>query len=161
MTVQEYNQCVESFADGIYRFILKNIKDADRAQDIVQDTFEKVWHKVSEISFSKAKSYFFSTAYHTMLDVLRREKKMVNSADEDLDIRTHTFQYSDLNEVLNKALDTLPEIQKQVVLLRDYEGYNYAEIGDILDLNESQVKVYIYRARKHLQKYIGKIDLVL
>ncbi|MCI5055869.1 MAG: RNA polymerase sigma factor [Flavobacteriales bacterium] len=161
MTVKEYNQCVDLFADGIYRFILKNIKDSDRAQDIVQDTFEKVWHKITEISFAKAKSYFFSTAYHTMLDIIKKEKRMVNEEFEQLDVRSHETQYSDINEILNRALDTLPEVQKNAILLRDYEGYNYSEIGEILDLNESQVKVYIYRARKHLQQYLVKVDLVI
>ena len=55
----------------------------------------------------------------------------------------------------------LPEIQKTVVLLRDYEGYNYSEIAEITDLSESQVKVYIFRARKTLQSYLKDLELVL
>jgi RNA polymerase sigma-70 factor (ECF subfamily) len=47
-----------------------------------------------------------------------------------------------------------------VVLLRDYEGYNYQEIGELTNLSESQVKVYIYRARLFLKKYIGSIEAV-
>jgi RNA polymerase sigma-70 factor (ECF subfamily) len=46
-------------------------------------------------------------------------------------------------------------------MLRDYEGYSYEEIGDILKLSESQVKVYIFRARTFLKQYIGSLDLVL
>ena len=65
---------------------------------------------------------------------------------------------ADLKEILNKALAILPEVQRSAILLRDYEGYSYDEIGDILELNASQVKVYIYRARKQLQKYIGKTN---
>jgi len=48
-----------------------------------------------------------------------------------------------------------------VVLLRDYEGYNYLEIAEITSLNESQVKVYIFRARQALKEYIRKIEIVL
>ena len=69
--------------------------------------------------------------------------------------------YSDLKEVLNEAVDRLPEIQRSVVLLRDYEGYSYEEIGRITGLNESQVKVYIYRARVALKNYIGSLDVVI
>jgi RNA polymerase sigma-70 factor (ECF subfamily) len=55
----------------------------------------------------------------------------------------------------------LPQIQKSAVLLRDYEGYDYKEIGEILELNESQVKVYIFRARKNLRTFFtGKEELV-
>jgi RNA polymerase sigma-70 factor (ECF subfamily) len=46
-------------------------------------------------------------------------------------------------------------------MLRDYEGYSYEEIGEILQLNESQVKVYIFRARTYLKQYIGSLDLVI
>ena len=69
--------------------------------------------------------------------------------------------YSDLNEILNNAVEKLPKIQKSVILLRDYEGYSYSEIGDITNLNESQVKVYIYRARLFLKNYIGSLDTVI
>jgi RNA polymerase sigma-70 factor (ECF subfamily) len=59
------------------------------------------------------------------------------------------------------ALNNLPQIQKSAVLLRDYEGYDYKEIGEILELNESQVKVYIFRARKNLRTFFtGKEELV-
>ncbi|MCK4288370.1 MAG: RNA polymerase sigma factor, partial [Bacteroidales bacterium] len=68
---------------------------------------------------------------------------------------------SDLNEILNNAVEKLPKIQKSVILLRDYEGYSYSEIGDITNLNESQVKVYIYRARLFLKNYIGSLDTVI
>jgi RNA polymerase sigma-70 factor (ECF subfamily) len=67
----------------------------------------------------------------------------------------------DLKAVLNEALDRLPEIQKTVVLLRDYEGYNYAEIAEITTLSESQVKVYIFRARQTLKEYIKRLELVV
>ncbi|MES2727516.1 MAG: sigma factor [Bacteroidota bacterium] len=68
MTVTEYNTCVENYADAVYRFIYKNIKDEDRAKDIVQDTFEKMWLKVNDIIAEKAKSYLFTAAYNTMID---------------------------------------------------------------------------------------------
>ena len=67
----------------------------------------------------------------------------------------------DLQEVLHEALNRLPEIQKSVILLRDYEGYNYEEIAEITGLNLSQVKVYIFRGRKQLKEYIGSIEKVI
>ena len=67
----------------------------------------------------------------------------------------------DLKEILDTAIDQLPDIQRSVILLRDYEGYNYKEIESITGLKESQVKVYIYRARKFLMEYIGSPERVL
>lgn len=161
MTVEEYNYCVEGHSDGLYRFILKNIKDSEKAADIVQDSFEKLWRKVSEVSYTKSKSYLFSTAYHTMIDGIRKDRRMEDLSQAKAVRYSHEMQYSDLQEILHTALDRLPEIQRTVILLRDYEGYAYDEIGEITGLNESQVKVYIYRGRVFLKEYIGSLQAVI
>ncbi len=161
MTASEYNTCVDNFSDGAYRFILHNIRDKDDARDIVQDTFEKLWITHENVNFEKAKSYIFTTAYRTMVDKIRRSKKSIRMEDSHLSMLSTERQYSDVKQVLNEALTKLPEIQKSVIMLRDYEGYSYQEIGEITNLNESQVKVYIYRARTFLKEYIGKMENVL
>jgi RNA polymerase sigma-70 factor (ECF subfamily) len=163
MTTAEYNKCVDLHSDGLYRFLLKNVKDRDKAKDLVQETFTKLWTKVEEVSFEKAKSYLFTSGYHTMIDAMRREKRHLDYTSDALKTSmTNTQrQYTDLHDVLNEALDQLPPIQKSVIMLRDYEGYSYEEIEEITGLNESQVKVYIYRARVTLKAYIGKIENVL
>lgn len=161
MTIKEYNQCVDDFADAVYRFVLKQIKDKDNAKDIVQDTFEKMWIKIDTIEYSKSKSYLFTAAYHTLIDFIRRQKKQTNFSEIDFNQHSHNKQYSDLKQVLDAGIELLPEIQKAVILLRDYEGYDYKEIGEITNLTESQVKVYIFRARNFLKNYIGKMEVVL
>ncbi len=161
MTVSEYNKCVDDFSDGVYRFILHNIRDKDDAKDIVQDTFEKLWLTYMNVNYEKAKSYIFTTAYRTMVDKIRRGKKSARMEDSHLNTLTTNKHYSDIRQVLNEALTHLPEIQKSVITLRDYEGYSYQEIGEITNLNESQVKVYIYRARTFLKEYIGKVENVI
>ncbi|MCW3807025.1 RNA polymerase sigma factor [Plebeiibacterium marinum] len=161
MTVKEYNNSVEAYSDNIYRFVLKNIKDSERAKDVVQDTFEKVWKNHSDISCAKVKSYLFSTAYHTLIDSIRREKYKASWEDADANKYYTNESYSDVNEVLHEALDRLPPDQKNVILLRDYEGYSYQEIAEITNLSESQVKVYIFRGRQFLKQYIGKIEVLV
>ena len=161
MTVDDYNKCVDEHADGLYRFMLKHVRDTEKARDLVQDAFTKVWLKVEEIDGSKAKSYLFSTGYHTMIDMFRRDKKEGSFDEVKPERMAHSDQYSDLNELLHQALETLPEVQKSVVLLRDYEGYSYEEIGEICSLTEAQVKVYIFRARKALKEYIGSIEAII
>ena len=161
MTTSEFNECVDRYSDNLYRFILKNIRDKDDARDIVQDTFEKMWKGVENISFEKGKSYLFTAGYHTMIDKIRRDKKKADFTEVDFNSVQHSNQYSDLSEVLNLALNRLPEIQRSVVLLRDYEGYSYEEIGQITELTEAQVKVYIYRARVALKEYLVSVDKVI
>lgn len=161
MTAEEYNECVDNHADGVYRFILHNLRDSEMAKDIVQDTFEKLWVNVGNVNYTKSKSYLFTTAYHTMVDKIRRGKKQGAWDEANTDTHQHSEQYNDLKQILRDAVSKLPEIQRTVVLLRDYEGYNYEEIGEITGLNESQVKVYIYRARTFLKEYIGKMENVI
>ena len=161
MTVKEYNRSVEEYADSVYRFILADLKDEERANDIVQDSFEKLWRNVYDIEFAAVKSWLFSTAYHAMIDIIRREKRMITLEESHKTDLISEKQYTDLNEILHSALDRLPEQQRSAVLLRDYEGYSYKEIGEITGLSEAQVKINIYRGRISLKNYIGKIETVL
>jgi RNA polymerase sigma factor (sigma-70 family) len=161
MTVKEYNRSVEEYADSVYRFIRGSLKDEDRANDIVQDSFEKLWRHVAEIEYVVVKSWLFSTAYHTMIDILRKEKRITSIEESNDREMIYDSHYSDLNEILHRALERLPEQQKTSVLLRDYEGYSYKEIGEITGLSEAQVKISIYRGRIALKSYIGKIETVL
>ena len=161
MTTAEYNLCVDNHADGVYRFIFKSIGDVEQARDVVQEAFTRMWEKHNDISNDKAKSYLFTTAYHTMIDAIRKQKKQTRLEEYHTAGLTVESASMDLKEVLNEAVEKLPEIQKSVVLLRDYEGYSYEEIGHITGLNESQVKVYIYRARLFLKNYIGSLQNVI
>lgn len=161
MTIEEFNTCVDMYADNLYRFILKSVKDTDKAKDIVQDTYEKLWLKVSDVESTNAKSYMFTTAYRTMIDQFRKDNKQEKMEEAHLYLHSHNKSYSDLKEILNEAVSKLPEVQRSVIMLRDYEGYDYTEIGQITRLNESQVKVYIFRARKFLKTYIGSMEAVI
>jgi RNA polymerase sigma-70 factor (ECF subfamily) len=161
MTSREYNICVDNYADNIYRFVLKHLKNLDASKDVVQDTFAKVWVKRDTIDFNKAKSYLFTTAHHTLIDLIRKEKYMEDMVAIDKHQSEQPIANLDLQTQLHDALDQLPEIQRTVILLRDYEGYAYDEIGEITDLSESQVKVYIFRARKRLKEILVSIEAVL
>ncbi len=161
MTVKEYNKAVGEFADSIYRFVLGNIRDEDRSNDIVQDSYEKLWRNVTKIEYVVVKSWLFTTAYNTMIDILRKEKRISRIEPAHENEMIYESQYSDLNDILHEALERLPEAQKISVMLRDYEGYSYKEISDITGLSEAQVKINIYRGRVALKTFIGKIETVL
>ena len=135
MDKEEYEETVRNVADALYRFAYRLCKDQDEAKDLVQESFMRLWAHRSEVGIPKA--FLFQTAYRQFLD--SRE----------------------LKEMLDRALDTLPPVQKAVVLLRDYEGYSYEEIGEISGLSDAQVKTYIFRARVALRKYIGELGKAL
>ncbi len=161
MNKQQYNQCVDVYADGLFRFIIKNIGDAFEADNIVQNTFEKLWLKRDEVIFEKAKPYLFKVAYNNMIDVIRQNKKIVQMDVAIHDSEAVIQEYNGLYEALRKGLERLPEKQRTVITLRDYEGYSYDEIAEITDLSLQQVKVYIYRARTTLKEFIGKMEVLI
>jgi RNA polymerase sigma-70 factor (ECF subfamily) len=158
VTTKEYNICVKSYSDGAYRFILKNIRHEADAEDVVQTAFERLWMNHANVSFDTAKSYIFTTAYRLMIDLIRKNKRIEYTETlPETEIRNKGENF-ELKELLEKGLQTLSEVQRSVLLLRDYEGYDYKEIGEIVNLNESQVKVYIFRARQKLQVFIKQVQ---
>lgn len=161
MTTKEYNQAVDLFADKVFRFILKNTRDKELANDVVQETYLRLWEQVDNVQSEKVKAWLFSTSYRYMIDLLRRDKRNADWNEVDPLSVAHSKQYSELESVLDEALNRLPKQQRSLVLLRDYEGYSYEEIGEIMDLSESQVKVYIFRARKTLKDYLVSVETVL
>jgi len=103
----------------------------------------------------------FTTAYHTMIDSIRKDQYSAYADEKLASAQSYSDDYTGLKEILDEAVARLPEVQRSVVLLRDYEGYSYQEIGQITGLSESQVKVYIFRARVALKNYIGSLDAVI
>jgi RNA polymerase sigma factor (sigma-70 family) len=161
MTTEEYNRAVDLYSDRVYRFILKNVKDNYKAEDIVQDSYEKLWQNCGSVNFLKVRQYLFTTAYHTLIDRIRKEKRISSMEDLKLGEHSHEEHFSDIKEVLDMAVEKLPEVHRMVLLLRDYEGYSYKEIADLASLSETQVKVYIYRARVFLKDFIGSVDVLV
>lgn len=158
MTPAQYNKCVDLYSNRVYRFIYSNLKDEDESQDVVQNAYEIMWKNVEKVEFEKARSYLFTVAYHNMIDGIRKRKRIVKLEHHHTYIADNNNFYTGTKELIDHHLDQLPEIQKSVLLLRDFEGYDYNEIGKITKLNESQVKVYIFRARKSLKEFIVKTE---
>jgi RNA polymerase sigma-70 factor (ECF subfamily) len=161
MTEKEYNECVTLFADNVYRFIFKNLGHKEDAKDVVQTAFEKLWINRQQVDNTRSKSFLFTVAYHQMIDHIRKTKR-VSLKEERCIERGVTYQRNNnIKKILDEALQKLGETQRSLVLLKDYEGYNYDEIGQITGLSQSQVKVYLHRARLQLKNYLVKAENVL
>lgn len=163
MTEREYNQCVDLYADNVYRFILKNLKHEEDARDVVQSAFEKLWRNRDQVEHERSKSYLFTIAYNQMIDHLRKAKR-IRLKDTFEDEAKGIQQQSSgphLRKILEEALSRLNDTQRSLVMLKDYEGYSYEEIGRITGLSESQVKVYLHRARVQLKEFLVKPENVL
>jgi RNA polymerase sigma factor (sigma-70 family) len=161
MTERDYNECVRNYADNVYRFIVKNLRHEEDARDVVQTAFEKLWIHRSEVEAAKSKSYLFTVAYNQMIDHIRKVKRVQLKESFNENMVVSDRPANNLKKVLEEALQTLSETQRSLVLLKDYEGYSYEEIGTITGLSESQVKVYLHRARIQLKNYLVSPQNVL
>jgi RNA polymerase sigma factor (sigma-70 family) len=161
MTERDYNDCVTRYADNVYRFILKNLRHEEDAQDVVQSAFEKMWRNRENIDAATAKAYLFTVAHNQMIDHLRKVKRISLKEEFNEQDKIVDHQQQDLKKILGEALNRLNETQRSLVMLKDYEGYSYEEIGKIMGLSESQVKVYLHRARVQLKNFLVKPENVI
>lgn len=161
MTEKEYNECVNLYADNVFRFIVKNIRHIEDARDVVQTAFEKMWRTRETVAADKAKSFLFTVAYNQMIDHLRKSKRVYLQDSFVTDARTQEQPAPQARQTLQEAVNRLNETQRSLVMLKDYEGYTYEEIGKITGLSESQVKVYLHRARLALKNYLVSPENVL
>lgn len=155
MNRKEYNSAVQEHSGRLFGYCLKFLQNRQDADDIVQDSFRKLWENRKKVEYPKSKSWLFTTAHNAMINYKVKQSRMVSM--DILPERSSKAYFSkrlETKEIIEKALKNLPPMQKSIVLMRDLEGYNYKEIGEALNLSESQVKVYLFRARKKLKKQL-------
>jgi RNA polymerase sigma-70 factor (ECF subfamily) len=161
ISTQQYNQAVKEYTQPVFRFLQKSLKDQQAVDDLVQDCYLKLWQNRDKVDPEKIKSWLFSVAYHAMIDYLNEcSRKVQLTAEAQMPPVFQSTQF-DTKAVIDRVLNELPPLQKSILLLRDLEGYDYREIGEILELNESQVKVYLFRARQRVKEYIKQLSHVL
>jgi RNA polymerase sigma-70 factor (ECF subfamily) len=161
IAVEVYNQAVKAYTTSIARFLYKSLRDQEAVDDIVQDCYLKLWQHRDKVNPDKIKSWLFSVAHHAMLDYLAVASMKVKLEHSAHTLRVYQKNEFDTKAIIEKALGELPPLQKSILLLRDLEGYDYKEIGEILELSESQVKVYLFRARQKVKNYIRELTNVL
>ena len=159
MNAYAYNECVRELSDALYRFACKCTGNAEEAKDAVQTSFEVLWTKRADVLREKAKAFLFQVTYNQSVTAYRAASRNIyDTVEEEGQV---SGVHHGLKQALDAALHTLDAQSRALVLLKDYEGYSYIEIGQVTGLNESQVKVYLFRARKKLQAYIGRVENVL
>lgn len=165
MQVEEFNDLVERMRDKMYRLALRVVKNEETAQDVVQDSFIKVWNKREKLAEIENKDAYCMTIARNMgIDKLRAKKLTTTDIDDQFDIKSKTADperelvaKQELSIVM-KVVNSLPENHRTVIQLRDIEGYSYKEISAMTGYSIEKVKVYLHRARTKLRQQIKKSD---
>jgi RNA polymerase sigma-70 factor (ECF subfamily) len=156
----------------LYRLALRITLDPAEAEDAVQDTLVRVWeHRQEWEQIQSIEAYSLTICRNISLDMAGkaghanvqlddglREKDGNSSVSNSQFSIEEKFDQQERLSLVRKLMDTLPEVQRSIMELRDIEGKSYQEIANILQLNESQVKVYLHRARTSIRQQAEKIE---
>lgn len=162
-----FKQAYDDHADALFRFAFYKLSDREKAKDVVQDTFVKVWEYMAadgtEIANMKALLYRIAT--NAIIDNYRKKKELSLESlmDDGFDPNDSHHSHNTIideseAEIVIKAMHTLDEEDRSILLMRYIDGLTVKEIADITGQRENTVSVRIHRALKFL-KEILKVDI--
>jgi RNA polymerase sigma-70 factor, ECF subfamily len=150
------------YKQPIYVFCLKMVGDRDAAMDIVQELFLKVYERRNQIlQPASFKSWLYSIARNDCLSYFRKinrheyfddEKEF--GKDERQISPSHRLESEDETDLLNSAIERLKIEYREVVLLREYQNLSYAEIADVIGIDDGLVKSRLFAARRQLYEML-------
>lgn len=159
MRRHEYNNLIDELGATLYRYAFHFMRNEEDAKDIVQDVFEKLWINRKKIDLERVKSWLYKCTHNAMINFLNKKSRTrymdSQSLPEKPSMPDSTFESQ---QMVERIVNILPPIQKSIILLRDIEGYSYDDIGQILNLSPSQVKVYLFRARMKIKKQLKGLN---
>jgi RNA polymerase sigma-70 factor (ECF subfamily) len=151
MTDLEYKTTFDTYQDRLIGYVMKNTNDIELARDLSQEALLKLWNNRLKVPVEKVKSWLFTVTKNIMLNYIKRQKKF-ERINPDCDVKDETVESEfDKKTIILKELKTLDKKSQRLLILRDVHNLSYSELGERLKLSESQVKVYLFRARKKLK----------
>jgi RNA polymerase sigma-70 factor (ECF subfamily) len=166
MNLEAFQNRVLPAKNKLFRFALKFLGNEEEAKDIVQEVFIRVWNgrdKMNEVQNWEA--WCMRITKNLSLDRIRTiTRKQTHPIEEGYQIRQESLSPHESTEMqesiirIDQFIAALPEKQRQVIHLRDVEGYSYNEICEILELDMNQVKVNLFRARNAVREKFVKIN---
>ncbi len=167
MNADQYEAIFHKMRDKLYRYALRFVKDGESAEDVVQDVMYKLWQKRQEVdAIENLEAWLMVLTRNRALDILRKVKDNQVNIDEAYTISDQApipdklMENADLMTQLNECLNQLPEKQRTVFHLREIEQMTYEEISAMTGFNLDDVKVSLFRARKHMQRMLSKINTI-
>lgn len=165
MEIKELISILNPYKDKMFRYALSIMGSRFEAEDVVQEAMIKLWKGKDRLATIDNKEAWVITVVRNLcIDKVRsRKKKQTNDIDEYFHISDNSpgpdvkLEQSDALKKVTEIMNTLPDTQKEIITLRDIEGYTYQEIADIMGLKVDQVKVYLFRARKVLRDKLTPI----
>ncbi|MCU0367772.1 MAG: sigma-70 family RNA polymerase sigma factor [Cyclobacteriaceae bacterium] len=166
MNYETFENRVLPVKNKLFRFAFRLLGSSEEAKDVVQEVMIKVWNGREQMAtIENMEAWCMRITKNLSLDRLRsNQRRATDSLTEGFEIRQETLTPHERTEIhenmqrVNEMIAALPEKQRQVIHLRDVEGYSYNEICEILELDMNQVKVNLFRARTTVREKLVKIN---
>ncbi len=156
-TTEQYTNLVLSAKDTLYRLALSITGSDVEAEDIVQDIYEKAWRARDAVLASHyPRAYLCRMARNLAIDRLRMRKVTVEIADREVEDGIKGVVINDIAQYTVKVISALPEKQRVAIQMRDVEGYELEEIAEVLECDQTSVRMNLSRARKSVREQILK-----
>ena len=158
---RRYQGWVKAHQDQVWTLARYLLRDPAEAEDVAQEAFVKLWKHRDRIEGDKVRAWLMTVTRNACLDRLRRRKQTYSleewhQVDESPGPMQGTMQ-RDLGRALRGAIAALREPYRSLVILRDVHQHSYEEVAAVLELNLSQVRVYLHRARKQLRQELAGV----
>ena len=155
MTRIEFNNQVLQLSRKLYLVAFRLLKRKDEAEDAVQEVFIRLWNKVDELDrYNSIEALAITTVKNYSIDILRRKKLMMIEEQENLRVihdhgpsPAEVMERKESSSILNEIIDSLPEIYRSVIIMKEIDGLSYEEISGITGQNINTLRVNLSRAR--------------
>ena len=163
MTRKEFETDILPLSRTLYRYAFRFLSNKEDAEDAVQEIFLKLWKMRDKLSdYRNIQAFTITMTRNHCLDRLRRKKidYIIDNGNDDIRTSDMNFETrmenSEKFRIILEIIETLPENYRSVIQLRDIEGYEYEELAEKLDLDISNLRVTLSRARKMVRDKIKK-----
>ena len=155
---EELHNLVVEHGEAVYRLALSIVRDSALAEDVAQDTMMKAWLALPTFrGDSSPRSWVLRIAHNTAVATLRTRRAVVIDPHDlperetrpDRSVEAHVQSDAVMDEFV-AALETLDELSRSIVVLRELEGLSYEEIAEVLNVPMPTVKTRLLRARRRL-----------
>jgi RNA polymerase sigma-70 factor (ECF subfamily) len=166
MNVEAFQNRVLPAKNKLFRFAFSFLGNEEEAKDVVQEVFIRVWNKRDQMAeIQNWEAWCMQITRNLSLDRIRSlNRKQTQPIETSFNIHHEAQTPHESTEAdesmqrIKQFIAELPDKQRQIIHLRDVEGYSYNEICDILELDMSQVKVYLFRARNAVREKLMRIN---
>lgn len=161
MKQKEFLNTIIPCKNTLYRLAKRLLVSSDEAEDAVQEVFLKLWKGRDKIdNYRSPEAFAITMTKNYCLDRLKSKQasnlKIVHNNYKNSENIERTIEGNEGVELVTKIMETLPEKQKMIMQLRDIEQFEFVEISQMLEINETAIRVALSRARKVVREQLIK-----